>query len=341
MNTQLARNYKSYFVESRLISIVISVVVIVLRVLIFLRKGLPDFQVKDTGFVWSHLEQSLLRNPIMSFVLSTTSIFIVSYLISELNIRYGVIRTRTSMPFYWPLIFFSVHPFFLKMTPDFVALIFVLWSLFPLLASYQYHRSHRFAFQFATLISIAGVFQIYALLLLPLWLIGLSTLGGVNFRSFIASIFGVILVFWIVFALYVFGDNIVGFTEPFKHFSNIYDFTQTPEFSVPQWGFIVMAILLIAVVFIADSKQIARDRSFTKKTLFFCISIIIFALLLQVLYLNQTLFWIYVTLAFFAIVVAHFYTSTISKTDIISFYLVLPMLICYFCLNFFTDLSPF
>ncbi|MGI6047447.1 MAG: hypothetical protein ACOYEG_05490 [Petrimonas sp.] len=341
MNTKMERNYKSYFVESRFISIVISIVVIVFRLLLFLRKGLPDFQIKDTGFIWSRIEPHFIHNPVLSVLLSTIFIFIVSYLISELNIRYGVIRRRTSMPFYLPLIFFSVHPFYLKMTPDFIALIFILWSLFPLLASYQYHRSHKFAFQFGVLITIAGVFQIYALLLLPMWLIGLSTLNGLSFRSFLATLFGVLMVFWIIFALYVFGDNIIGFIIPFMHFINIYDFTQALNFSVPQWGFIVMITLFIVVLFITDSMQIARDRSFTKKTLFFCIFVIIVAFLLQILYFTQTLFWFYVVLPFLAIVVAHYYTNTTSKTDIVLFYLLLTSLGCYYGLNLFTDLSPF
>lgn len=341
MNTLLVRNFKSYFVESRFISIVVSVVVILLRFLMFLRKGLPDFPINSSNFVWPYIESVFQENPIFSFLASTLSVFIISYLISELNIRYGVIRVRTSMPFYIPLILFSIHPFFLRMTPDYLGLIFILWSLFPLLASYQYHHSHRYAFQFGALLAIAGTFQIYALLFLPLWLVGLSAMGGMGFRSFIASIFGIILVFWIVFALYVFGDNIAGFIDPFKRFSEIYDFTQVPVFSVPQWGFIGTILLFILFFIIADNKQIARERSFTKKVLIFSISIIAFTVLMQVLYLNQTLFWLYVVTAFLSIIIAHFYTNTTFRLEIISFFIILILFAFYYSVNFFTDLSPF
>ena len=341
MNTHLARTYKAYFVESRFISIVVSIAVVVLRFLMFLRKGLPDFQIKDTGFVWQYVETFFLQYPILSFLLSTLSVFFIAYLISELNVRYGVIRMRTAIPFYLPLILFSVHPFFLKMTPDFMAVIFILWSLFPLLASYQYHHSHRFAFQFSVLIAIAGIFQIYALLFLPLWWIGLSVMGGINFRSILASLFGMILVFWIIFATYVFGDNIIGFITPFKFFATIYDFTQLPAFSVPQWGFIATLLLFVLIGIIADNKQISKDRSFTKKVLLFCIFIVVISFFLQIIYLNQTLFWIYVILSFLSVIIAHSYTNSISKIEIYSFYAVLIILASYYCLNLFTDLSPF
>ncbi|HMM16882.1 MAG TPA: hypothetical protein PKC47_05060, partial [Petrimonas sp.] len=272
---------------------------------------------------------------------STLCIFIISYLLSELNVRYGVIRMRTAMPFYVPLILFSVHPFFLRMTPDFPGLIFVLWSLFPLLASYQYHHSHRFAYQFSALIAIAGIFQIHALLIVPLWLIGLSAMGRINFRSFIASIFGIILVFWIVFVFYVFGDNITGFIDPFKGLTDIYDFTQTPTFSVPQWGFIGTMLLFLFFIITADIKQITRERSFTKKVLIFSISVILLSLLLQILYLTHTFIWIYIIIAFLSIIAAHFYADTTFRLEILSYFFALLLLAFYYCLNLFTDLSPF
>ncbi|WP_436414147.1 hypothetical protein [Petrimonas sp.] len=341
MNTLLVRNFKSYFVESRFISLVVSIAVIVLRFLMFLRKGLPDIESSGTNFVWPYIETYFRQYPLVSFLSGTLSVFIISYLISELNVRYGVIRMRTTMPFYVPLVLFSIHPFFLKMTPDYLGVIFILGSLFPLLASYQYHHSHKYAFQFGALLAIAGAFQIYALLFLPLWLIGLSAMGGISFRSFIASVFGIILVFWIVFAMYVFGDNIAGFIDPFKRFAEIYDFTQLPGFSVPQWGFIGTALLFIFFFIIADNKYITRERSFTKKVLIFSISIIVFSILMQTLYLNQTLFWMYAIVAFLSIIVAHFYTNTTFRLEILSYFIILGLLMFYYVFNFFTDLSPF
>ncbi len=296
MNTLLVRNFRSFFVESRFISLVVSIAVIALRFLMFLKKGLPDFQISSTGFVWPYIEPVFQKYPLVSFLSSTLSVFIISYLISELNVRYGVIRMRTSMPFYVPLILFSVHPFFLRMTPDFPALIFILWSLFPLLASYQYHHSHRCAYQFSALIA---------------------------------------------FVFYVFGDNISGFIVPFQRLAEIYDFTQPSSLSVPQWGFIGLILLFLFFIIVADGKQITRERSFTKKVLVFSISVILVSFLLQTLYLNQTFIWLYVIISFFSIIAAHFYTNTTFRPEILSYFLVLILLAFYYCLNLFTDLSPF
>lgn len=341
MNIQLARNFKSYFVESRFISFIVAIIIIALRLLMFINKGLPQSSVNGANFVWPYIEVFFQQNPLISFALSTFSVFIVSYLISELNVRYGIMRVRTYMPFYIPLILFSIHPFFLTFTPSFVSLMFILGALFPLLASYQNLHSHRFAFQFGALIAIAGAFQVYALLLLPLWLIGLSVMGEINFRSIVSSVFGMILVFWIIFALFVFDDNIAGFAEPFTRFVQLYDYRQPPVFTLQQWAFISISLVFVFFFLIADSYKVTRERSFTKKALRFATSVIIVSLLLQILYLGQTQLWIYVIAAFLSLTIAHFYTFAMVRTEILSYFLLLALFIFCYGLNFFTDLSPF
>lgn len=341
MSTPLSRNFKSYFVESRFVSIVFSVIIVLMRFLMFLKNGLPEAPDFESNIIWNFFNPMIQNYPFISFLGSTFSIFIISFLISELNIRFGVIRLRTSMPFYIPLLLFSIHPAFLRLTPDLPALIFVLWSLFPLLSTSQNQRSHRYAFQFSALIAISSVFQIYTLLLLPLWLIGLKIFDNVNFRSIFASFFGVIIVYWIVFSFYVFGDNISGFIVPFARLAQIYDFTQIPDFTVPQWGFVGTILLLIVIYLSADAKQIVRERSFTKKVLSFNSFILVLAILLQILYFSHTLFFMYLAIALFAVIISHFYTNSTKNVQIYSFFIFLFLLILYFGIIFFTDSSPF
>lgn len=341
MNSQLTRDFKAYFVESRFVSIVFSAIVILLRVMMYLKGGLPEPVDFNYNISWNTIEQSLQAYPVLSFLGSTLSVFIISFLVSELNIRYGIIRLRTSMPFYITLLLLSIHPAFLRLTPDLLALIFILWSLFPLLATYQFQRSHRYAFQFSALLAIGSVFQIHTLLFLPLWLIGLKVLDSINLRSIFASLFGMIIVYWIVFSLYVFGDNISGFADPFIQLIQIYDFTIVPSFSVPQWGFVGTLLLLVIIFLSADGKQIVRERSFTKKVLFFNSFVLIFAVLLQIVYFTRTLLFLYVTIALFSMIISHFYTNSIRRVQVYSFFALLSLLFLYYGINLLTDLSPF
>lgn len=341
MNTKLNRNFTTYFIESRFISVIIAIVVVLVRFLMFTKRGLPTTPINDANFIWNTIEPWLQKYPMASFVASTLALFIISFLISEINNRFGIVRTRTSMPFYIPFIIFSVHPMFLRLTPDLPALILVLWSMFPLLATYQSHNTHKYTFQFSALLAMASVFQIYAIILVPLWIIGLKALSEIKFRSLLAAIFGISVVYWIVFAFYVFADNIQGFIAPMIELGQIYDFTRLPDFSVPQWGFIG-SILFFVIYFISvDNRQIIRERSFTKKILYLSMSVIIVSLLLHILFLGHTVFWMYVALAFLSIIIAHYYTNVTSSMVIYSFTVFMAIIAFYMIINTVSNLSPF
>lgn len=341
MNTQLNRNFNTYFIESRFISVAVAIVVVLMRFLMFTKRGLDESPINDSNFVWNSIEPLLQSFPTLSFAASTLSIFFVAFLISEINNRFGIIRMRTSMPFYIPLIVFSLHPQFLRFTPDFPALILVLLSVFPLLGTYQTHKTNRPIFQFSALLAMASLFQIYAILLIPVWIIALKALSEINFRSLLASIFGISVVYWVAFAFYVFADNIPGFVAPIYNLIEIYDFTQIPNFSVPQWGFISTFVFIVLYFIIVDNRQIVRERSFTKKALYLSMSIIIVSLLLHVLFLSHTIFWIYVAIAFLTIIIAHFYTNVTSYQVIYSFTVFMMFMIFYMVINTFTEMSPF
>lgn len=341
MNTQLKRNFTTYFIESRFVSVIVAIGVILIRFVMYSNRGLSNTPISDANFVWTNIEPLLQAYPLASLIASTFSIFIVAFLISEINNRFGVIRTRTSMPFYIPLIIFSIHPQFLRFTPDLPALILVLWSMLPLLSTYQSHSTHKYTFQFSSLLAMASLFQIYAIILIPLWLIALKALSEISFKSFLASIFGISVVYWIAFAFYVFGDNIQGFVLPMIELGNIYDFTKVPNFSVPQWGFIGTLLFFVLYFILVDNREIIRERSFTKKILYLSMTIIIVSLLLHVLFLNNTTFWIYTALAYLTLIIAHFYTNITNNQVIYSFFVFISIIGFYLMLNTFTDLSPF
>lgn len=340
MDTQLKRNFRTYLVESRFVSIIMSVVIVGMRFLLFINKGIPATSGYKTNFMWGHVEPYLEANPFVSFALSTLFIFLISILISELNIRYGIIRLRTSMPFYISLLLLSIHPLFLRMTPDLIALFFVLWSLYPLFSTYQFQRSHKYAFQFGALLAIGSIFQIYTLLYLPIWLFALKALDRITFRSLFSTLFGVLIVFWILFSMFVFSDNISGFGEPFAYLFKVYDFSYTPAFSVPQWGFLGTFLLVVIIYLVLDSQQIVRERSFTKKVLMFNLVVIVFTLLMQIVYFSHTLFFLYSGLAFLSMAISHYYTDVERRLQVYSYFILLGVLLVYFLLNIFTDLSP-
>lgn len=340
MNT-LARQFKTYIVEARFTSLFTTIIVLVMRLLLFLQKGLPQSEATDAGFVWPYVGH-FFENPWISFLAATASVFVIAIFISQLNLRYGIIRMRTSLSYIFPLILFSVHPFFLPMSPAYLSTIFILWALFPLLDSYDYPSTpQKYAFQSSILLSIAAFFEIYSLLLIPFWWAAQHSVSSFRIKSFFASLWGIVLVFWIVFAFYVFGDNIAGFVAPFLHLTEIIDVTHIPTYTVPQWGFIATLLILVVVYISADSKHLRRDKVFSQKILSYIILLIAFCLIFQAIYLTRTLFWLYLIVALVSFIVSHYYTVVGRKWEIYSFFILLILLLLLYYVNYFTNSSPF
>jgi len=333
------RNFKHKILGGRFVGFGVVIVVIAMRVLMFLDGEISQNEFPDSGFVWKFLVP-FFSEPKISFGASTLSIFIIAAIISHLNQRFTLIRGRTILPFAIPLFLFSLHPYFLVMTPDFVAVFFLLLALFPLLNSYHQTEHQLFAFQSAVLIGIAGVFQIYALLLLPLWWWGERMMRGFKFKSFVASLIGVGLVYWLVFALFVFWGRVEEFMVPFDFITRV-SITQFSEFSVTQWIFSGMLFALLLTFIIMVNQKSSRDKVLTQIVLGFLGFVLICTILLQFFYWENTLFWLTFTLTLLSFLITYYYSLVESKWQVYSFYFIFSVFILIYCVNYFSFMPTF
>lgn len=339
--TLIQRSYKTYIVEGRFTAIIISIAVLAMRIAFFMLKDLPKLTITESDFIWRYI-YTYFDNPLVSFISSTICVFIIAIFVSQLNIKYGIIRTRTSLAFSMPLIVFSAHPIFYVMSPVFISIIFILWALFPMFDSHQLSHQPKFAFQSGILLSAASMFSIYSLLLIPIWWHGQNKLSSrFGFRTFLASLWGIILMYWIVFALYVFGDNLPGFASPFIALASIVDVNVLPKLTVPQWGFLSTILIFFIVYLTIDKGKVLRDKVSTQKILSFVNTVIVFSLLFQIIYFTQTLFWFYLAIAFISIILAHYYSVINGKIETYSFFLLLFLVLVIYLVNLFTTSSPF
>ncbi len=336
---RLARSFKHNIVEGRFVGFIVAIVVIAMRVLMFLNGELRQNEFSDSGYVWKFLVPFFSDRRI-SFAASTFSVFIIAGIISQLNHRFNIIRTHTSLPFIVPLVLFSLHPHFLQMIPDFVAVFFMLWALFPLLNSYHQSEPRLFAFQAAVLIGIAGVFQIYALLLLPLWWRGEMMMRGFKFKSFLASLIGLGLVYWMVFALLVFLGRVDTFLVPFDFITRI-SLVQFSEFTVSKWIFSGMIFVFLFTFVLLVHRKSSRDKVLTQILFGFLNFLIICAIVLQLLYWSTTLFWFTITLTLVSFLIAYYYSLVESKWQVYSFYLIFSVFILIYCVNYFSIMPTF
>lgn len=329
----VVKSFRTYIVEGRFVSLVVSLVVIVMRMALFFRDDAFLGAYRDTGYLWKYVAH-WFAEPLVSLVSSTLSVFLIATLISAINNRFTLIRSRSTLPFVVPLFLLSLHPWFMVMSADYVALIFVLIAFFPLLRSYQTSNATLDSFRSAILIGVASLFQIYALLLLPLWWRGEWSMRGPQFRSFLSSLFGLSLVYVSLFSLYLMVDDMTGFTEPFLCLAS-FSLPQLPAFSWLEWGMVLLIGLYFISNMILSIETFSRDKVITLSFMQFLVFLIIFQLLFQILYWQETLFFLSLSIVFISCLNAYFYTKTRSSAYIYLGLLIGMGAIFFYLSNFF------
>jgi len=333
----VVRYFRTYIVEGRFISLIVSVGVIGMRTALFFRGDRIPVVYNDTGYLWRYFSH-LFADPMVSLLASTLSVFLIASMISVMNSRFTLIRSRSTLPFAAPLFLLSLHPWFLAMTADYIAVIFILAAFFPLLKSYQSPDATLCSFRAAILIAVASLFQIYALVLLPLWWRGERSMRGPQFRSFLSSLFGVFLVYVSLFSVYFLFDDLPGFVQPFLSFTS-FSLPLLPGFSWSEWGVVVLIGLFFISNMILSIKTYSRDKVLTLSFMQFVVFLIIFQLLFQILYWKETVFYLTLSIALISYLNAYFYTKTHSKTHIYLAALIMVLALFFYLSHFFPELN--
>jgi len=331
----VVRSYRTFVVEGRFISFIAAAGVIVMRATLFFRGGRIPVDYNDTGYLWRYFTP-LFADPVLSLLASTISVFLIASLISSLNSRFTLIRSRSTLPFVIPLFLLSLHPWFLAMTADYVAVIFILMAFFPLLQSYQTSDASLYSFRSAILIGVASLFQIYAIVLLPLWWRGELSMRGTQFRSFLSSLFGFCLVYVSLFSLYFLFDDLPGFVRPFLSFAS-FSLPQLPDYSWSSWGIVVLIAIFFISSMILSIRTYTRDKVLTLIFMQFMVLLITFSLLLQILYWQETLFFLMLSIAFISYLNAYFYTRTQSPAYIWLALLIVVIAFCSYLYHLFPE----
>ena len=260
----------------------------------------------------------MFSNNWISLAASTFSIFVVAFIFSDLNTRFSLTRFRTSLPFALVLFLLSIHPLFLRMSPNYISTIFILFAFSPLIESYQHHAPRNFAFRSGVLIAIAATFQVFALAFLPLWWFGETSMHGFRVKPFIALLLGVVLVLWNVAGFHFLFGDIESFLAPFIQFSKLN--LIPPQYTIIQWGAITLLSALTVVLILLDIQVFSRQRVITQKTLSFIIFIAIASVVLHFFYWQLTFFSLYQIFIMLSFIVAHYFSHVNKKGGVYLFF---------------------
>ena len=334
----VVRSFRAAFVEGRFVPLFAALGMIGMRAALFYAEGLPQIVSHGDNYLWEPVAH-LFGHPPVSLLASTLSVFLIAWILSLLNSRFNLLRSRSNLPFTASLFLLSLHPYFLVMSGDYISIVFVLLAFFPLLESYQKPDSYLCSFRASILIAVASLFQIYAFVLLPLWWIGERSMRGPQFRSFISSLFGVFLVYVTLFSIYWLLDDIPRFVRPFLQFFS-FSVPEIPAFSVLEWGGVLFVGLFFISNMIFSIRIYTRDKVLTLSLMQFVVFLIVVLLLLQVVYWQETFFFLLLSIALTSYLNAYFYSKTISKTHIYLAYGMLSLMLFFYLLHLLPSMEP-
>lgn len=314
----IVKSFRAIFVEGRIMPILGVICAIGMRYGLFYGSDLPVVDSSNHSHVWG-LIAHVFSSPLVSFVASTVSVFLIAWILSFLNSRFNLLRSRSKLPFVVPLFLLSLHPYSLVMTGNYIAIIFVLLAFVPLLESYQQPQAYLSSFRSSILLAVGSLFHIYTLLLFPLWWIGERLLRGTQFRSFLSTCFGIFLVYVSLFSFYWMKDGVVSFLQPFTQFLAI-SLPDIPSFTILEWSTVLLVLLFFIFIMVFTVKIYNRDKALTLSFMKFVTFLIVMMLIFQVVYWRETLFFLFFSFTLISGLFAYFCSKTTSKSHVFMVY---------------------
>jgi hypothetical protein len=324
----LVRSFRT-LVEGRFIPLLTVLGVIGMRLALFYAGDHPPVASCGDSYLWGPVAH-FFAHPVVSLIASTLSVFLIAWIFSLINSRFNLLRLRSNLSFTAPLFLLSLHPFFLVMSGNYISIVLILFALFPLLESYQKPDSYLCSFRASILIAVASLFQIYALLLIPVWWSGERLMRVLRFRSLVSSLFGVFLVYVTLFSIYWLPGDIPGFVRPFRCFIS-FSRPEIPALSIQEWAKVSLAALFFISNIILSIRIYTRDKVLTLSLMRFVLFLVVFLLLLHiVVYWKATFFFLLLSIVLTSYLSAYLFSKTTSKTHICLAYVIVILLLFFY-----------
>jgi hypothetical protein len=242
----------------------------------------------------------------------------IAFSLLYLNHTLIAIRNRSFLPFFFYLLFSTIHPIFYCTWFDSISVVCICVFLFLLFSPYLQHYPQGVAFNIALILTLGSfIWQPLLFFFLILWL-GLAKFHGLNFRSFVASLSGFAVIYLFIFAgsIYI-EDSTDIFMEKLPDFQTLFQFQPFEGFELLEYiilGYLFL-LFIIAGIHIFMSEVTENARAVTILSFFYIITGILFIVLfLQPQWKNE---WTSILSVPLSILVSHLFSKSSKKANIV------------------------
>ena len=216
---------------------------------------------------------------LFGFLLMLLTAFIIQR-ISDIEV---LISERTQLVFLFFVLLTSTNVALLPFGSVTIVLLCLVFMINELFTAYQLPDATGKMFNAGVLLGVAGLFMPQVLWFLPLLWIGMYQFLSLNYRSFMASLIGVMIIYWFVLAWCVWRSDFSMFSAMYVSLADFEFLGFVRPFLLYKAGFAGIILFLIPVLFHVKSDAV-NNRIRVRKILSFLLNMSIWSLILTCLY---------------------------------------------------------
>jgi len=292
----------------------------------FVGERFSTYATLNTSLVDS-LQSVFLPNSIYPNLVCISLTLLNAFLVAQINNRFTIIRTRTFLPILIFLILMSTWNQTHVMMGSLIGLSLFIFALFNFFTMSRDRKASEQAFMGSLLISTGSLLVNPLIFLIPVCWIGFMMFQSFSFRTFLASIFGVIIP-WILYLSIQY--SLVPEFDITKHI-NIYlniDYTlSTYALSEIIYAVAIGIIMLLSIIGMYSITN--SDAINTRNKLNFLFLLLISVIVLALLFRNQFASFLPFIALIYSILISH--PLTLKQNN---FYGILFVVFCLFNIVF-------
>lgn len=251
------------------------------------------------GYVWLFGADSNI-----SLALGILLVISGGFLLNRIIDTHKILPERNNLVAFFYILFSSIHPSFLYANPVLFSNLFIIIALGQLFSVYNQKNVLREIFNASLLVGVASLFYFPAILMLFLIWATFIIIRPFEWRNYVISLFGPLVVSLWLGAYYFLTDQLPLLLTKYASFNNYFE-----QLNISGFSYVVLSVLIIiALVAFSSLLKGLSKNTVRVKNLLRVISIYFILTLLTILLTNQDYFSTYIfVLVSFAVYTANYF----------------------------------
>ena len=273
-----------------------------------------------------------LTNKTVVYALGLMLMVLTAFIIQRINDIEMLISERTRVVFMFYILLTSTNPGIIPFNNGTIVLLCLVCMIYELFKTFQSPEAKGKLFNVGAYIGIAGLFMPQILWFVPLLWLGMYQLYSLNYRSFMASLTGLLTIYWFVLAWCIWKHDFTMFQHVYISLTDVSLFSIFLSSRYHYIGFIFIALLMIPVLFSIKMDAVS-NRVRVRQMLSFLSNMSIWTGILLCLYGRNASVLLSVLYLTLSVLLAYFFENMRKRFYFLLYYILLAICLCSFVLQ--------